>query len=305
MIVVALPSLAAAQGRECGGHFIDWIGGRPQAARPPGRQHNPPTTTPYPPFPDGLMPYDRMLWDQLIFDAYEHPMASPGEAAPLEERHTLVRRRDAATSFNLCIQSPDESYTGERLSIYRAAWWRRNVERFTTFQWQGTIEFGACAGWPPTGWVYVREGGPGEVKDTALAIAHSSYFPDYDNGGHVYGAWSSSEIVWHSAVKVRNTSEDWFESTLAHELGHVLGFSHVDPSSGFVMVAGGRRTWPNKETWLAQTASLFIGPGVEYPGFVTPVPALPLVGILLLAGLLVMVGVRAALRWPAPAGRAQ
>ena len=63
VLVVALPSLAAAQGRECGGHFIDWIGGRPQAARPPGRQHNPPTTTP---FPNGLTQYDRMLWDQLV-----------------------------------------------------------------------------------------------------------------------------------------------------------------------------------------------------------------------------------------------
>ena len=302
MLVVALPSLAAAQGRECGGHFIDWIGGRPQAARPPGRQHNPPTTTP---FPDGLTQYDRMLWDQLIFDAYDHPTASPGEAAPLEERHTRVMRRDAATSFNLCIQSPDEAYTGERLSTYRAAWWRRNVERFTTFQWRGRIEIGACTGVPPEGWVYVREGGPGEVKDTALAHTSSSYFPDYNNPGHSIGAWIRSEIVWHSADKVRNTSEDWFESSLAHELGHVLGFSHVDPSSGFVMVGGGRRTWPSRETWLAQHASLFIGPGVAYPGFLTPVPSLPLVGVLLLAGLLVMVGVRAALRWPAPASSSQ
>ena len=97
---------------------------------------------------------------------------------------------------------------------------------------------------------------------------------------------------------MRNTSEPYFEKTLAHELGHVLGLNHVQPWTGFVMVGGEMTTWPTRKPWLAQHASLFIGPGVEYPGFLTPVPSLPLVGVLLLAGLLVMVGVRAAFRWP-------
>ena len=116
VLVVALPSLAAAQGRECGGHFIDWIGGRPQAARPPGRQHNPPTTTP---FPNGLTQYDRMLWDQLVLRRLRHRAFCPsiGNRRPpqLGSRHPVLTGAPAVGAVRLFGEKPQESKRPPRL----------------------------------------------------------------------------------------------------------------------------------------------------------------------------------------------
>ena len=278
-----------AQRFVCGGHRIEWIGGPPRTMFDRGPLHHPPTR----PEPDTMSERDRELWDALVFDAYDHPTGKPGVKPTLEERHTMVLGTAAATAFRLCIQSADESYTGQRLQRYaNAEWWGDQVQRFVGFRWgSGVIEIGACTEHAPKWWVYVREGEPGEVNDTALAHAVSRYEPD---SRHVVGDWFSSEIVFHSADKVRNTDEEYFEKALAHELGHVLGFWHTPMGSGFVMEAGGRSTWPDKERWLAQWAYV-VGRGVEYPGLVrgTPVPALPLVGLLLLATVLALIGYRA------------
>ena len=286
LMLLFLPSLAVAQRDACGGHRIHWIGGAPRAMLDYDRRpkHGPPDVQ-----DPGMSARDRELWNAMIFDAYDAPDADPSAkdhwrtAIPLEERHTMVMDRGDAMSFRLCIQSADDSYTGQRLERYAdEAWWRKQVQRFTNFQWRGDIEIDTCTGDVPRGWVYVREGDEGEVDDENLAYASS--WRRFNPHGTAE-TWVRSEIVWHSAEKVRDTGEDWFESTLAHELGHVLGLWHVPPSSGFVMMgSGGMRTWPDKERWLAQWAH-DIGPGVKYPGFVfdTPVTALPLVGIVLLA----------------------
>ena len=215
---------------------------------------------------------DRELWDALIFDAYENPTPDLGadgysrEALPLEERHTEVMASGDATSFRLCIQSPDESYTGQRLERYDPAWWRAQVERFTLYRWAGTIEVGTCTGEPPDGWVYVREGNPGELSDTSFALARTWR---RSNPHGTSETWVRSEIIFHSEQQVRNAPESAFESTLAHELGHVLGLSHVPQSSGFVMTPRQPHTWPDKERWLSQWG-FHVGPGVEYPGFGLP-----------------------------------
>ena len=279
---------AEAQRPGCGGHRIEWIGGPSRIMFDRGPLHNPPTG----PEPDTMSERDRELWDALVFDAYDHPTAAPGVSAALEERHTMVLGTAAATAFRLCIQSADESYTGQRLQRYATAeWWGDQVQRFVGFRWgSGIIERGACTGDAPKWWVYVREGEPGEVNDTALAHAVSRHEAD---SRHVNGGWFSSEIVFHSADKVRNTDEEYFEETLAHELGHVLGFWHTHRGSGFIMESGGRSTWPDKERWLAQLA-YGVGRGVEYPGFVwgTPVAAVPFVGLVLLAALLARMSIR-------------
>ena len=278
---------------------------------------------------------DRELWDALVFDAHDAPTADPTAAARgnasirLEDRHTLVMDRGDATSFRICIQSADDSYTGERLQRYADPnWWRWQVQRFTNYRWTGDIRVAACSGEPRPGWVYVREGREGEVDDVALAHARSQRRPDPHGIG---SAWVRSEIVWHSADKVRETEEEAFEEVLAHELGHVLGFFHTPWGSGFVMDPAAHQwpIWPDKERWLAQWAYA-VGPGVQYPGLhrpggseppgagslsdgvedlvdealddlqddaagrsaAEPVPALPAAGVWLLATLLVLLGRR-------------
>lgn len=276
-----------AQRFVCGGHRIEGIGIPPRTMFDRERHHNPPTR----PEPDTMSERDRELWDALIFDAYDHPMGTPGGKPALDERHTMMLGTAAATAFRLCIQSADWSYTGQRLQRYaNAEWWGDHVQRFVGYRWSGGMETGACTGDAPRGWVYVREGAPGEVSPVFIAHTQSRYEA---NNSHVDGVWYSSEIVFESAHMVRSLDEEEFESTPAHELGHVLGLWHVPPGFGFVMANTARSTWPDKERWLAQRA-YNVGFGVEYPGLVrdTRVAALPLAGLLLLAAALGLIGHR-------------
>ena len=299
LVSCASPSLAA-RGAACGGHVIEWVGGAPGRAFDRGPQdHEPPSR----PEPDGFDDRDRELWDAMIYNAYDYPTASmehPNSirGLPLEERRTMVMHRGEATSFRICMQSADESYTGQRLERYNDAdWWARQVERFTNYRWSSDIEVAECSEGVadiPNGWVYIREGREGEVKPES--IAHAKSWRRYDPHGRL-NEWMRSEIVWHSADKVRDEDEEHFEKTLAHELGHVLGLWHTPTGSGFIMESGAPPTWPDTERWLAQWAYA-VGPNVQYPGFNSgiEVPALPLVGVLLLVALFGVIGHRAVRR---------
>ena len=287
LFVFFVPSDVAAQRGSCSGHRIHWLGGAPQIGFDRGRapqDHTDPWD-----FEPAVVSMNRDLWDALVYDAYDHPTpnrSSQGgmSSLPLEERRTLVMTGDQVISLNICIQSADESQTGRRLDTYHdPAWWHQELFRITGVFTVPTVRVDACASEPQIGWVHIREARAGELSNNALAGAASWRYIDPHG---VRSEWAKSEIVWHPEY-VLQASNARIERTLAHELGHVVGFWHTPPGSGFVMEDGYRSRRSDIESELGSWAYL-LGPNVQYPGFVrgTDVPALPLVGVVLLAFLL-------------------
>ena len=180
---------------------------------------------------------NRELWDALVFDAYDHPTPDRSNqggmsSLPLDERRTLVMTGDQAISLNICIQSVDESQTGRRLEDFHdPAWWRTHISRFSGVPPVPAVRVDTCTGEPQSGWVHVREDTAGELSGGALAGAAS--WRRRDPHG-IRAEWVKSEIVWHPENALQ-ASDAVIERTLAHELGHVLGFWHVPPGSEFVM----------------------------------------------------------------------
>ena len=223
--------------------------------------------------PTGL---NRERWDALVFNGWQ---ARPGYSY----NQTIVLHAEIVPTIRICMQSPDESRTGERLAPYaNAAWWREQIEYWTGINWNGEIRIAACTGTPSAGWIQVREGKAAEIPDGAVAFARSNR----ESHPHDAGRWLSSEIIWNPEPPDYYENEpERYGSTLSHEFGHVLGFSHVPPGSGGLLTVGGGGggLWDEKESSLAQLAYR-VGPNVMYPGLVRsePVPALPLLWQLLL-----------------------
>ena len=207
--------------------------------------------------PTGL---NRDRWDALVFNGW---FARPEDSY----NQTIVLHAEIVPTIRICMQSPDESRTGERLAPYaNAAWWREQIEYWTGINWNGEIRIAACTGTPSAGWIQVREGKAAEIPDGAVAFARSNR----ESHPHDAGRWLSSEIVWNPEPPEYYESEpDSYASTLSHEFGHVLGFSHVPPGSGGLMTVGGGGggLWDEKESSLAQLAYR-VGPNVMYPGLV-------------------------------------
>ena len=195
------------------------------------------------PEPAGM---NRERWDELVFNAWER-------AEPAEQ--TVVLDRATVPTIRVCIQSPDTSYTGERLAPFSdASWWRRHIMYWTGLSWSGEIRIAACTDEPQEGWIYVREAKPDEGPAGALVYTDSRRV----DHPHDAGRWLWSEIAWRPD-HVPNLDESGFEHVLAHELGHALGFSHAQ---GVGFLGGGE-----EESSLAQLAYR-VGPNVRYPGLV-------------------------------------
>ena len=257
---------AEAQRFSCGGHRIHWVGGAPAASAGPagadrGRSSGAPGAIFDPKHEAGQQPtidepagLNRERWDALVFDDWEQKFYF-GE-------QTIVLDRMVVPTIPICIQSSDTSNTGERLVPYSdAAWWRRQINRWTNLSWSGEIRIAACTDEPQEGWIHVREGKPGEVVDTALAHATSWR----ENHPHSGGRWLRSEIVWNPD-HVPDTGESYFEQSLAHELGHALGFHHVPLGAGYIMNTSAEG-WSEEESSLAQLAYQ-VGPNIRFPGLV-------------------------------------
>ena len=269
LLIVGLLGAAPAEAQRfsCGGHRIHWVGGAPAASADPagadrGRSSGAPGASFDPKHEAGQQPtidepagLNRERWDALVFDGWERKFYFGEQTAVLD--------RATVPTIPICIQSSDTSNTGERLVPYSdAAWWRRQINRWTNLSWSGEIRIAACTDEPQEGWLHVREGRPGEVGDHALAHVVSWR----EGHPHSAGRWLRSEIVWNPD-HVPDTDESYFERVLAHELGHALAFAHAPPGSGYIMSVGGPEGWSEEESALTQLAYQ-VGPNIRYPGLV-------------------------------------
>ena len=273
---VVFSAPAVAQPRICGGHRIEWVGGAPgggfaraQAADVPQDGRRPRTGTggfdpthvpgsePTVPEPPGM---SRERWEALVYDAQENPWSTGYTGALLRDRRTLMIRPEVVPTIGFCIESPEISETGRRLEPFSdAAWWRRQMERWTGLRWNGEVRIAACAGDPPQGWIHVREARP-EEHFNAVAYALSKREPH----AHHAGRWLSSEIIIipENLPFLEDADVEW---VLAHELGHALGLWHMF-GANFIMGYEGW-SWSEEESDLAQLAYR-LGPGIAYPGLV-------------------------------------
>ena len=262
---------AEAQRRSCGGHRITWIGGAPVAGvGSSGLDHSPSIGTEGasfdPTHEDGRQPtidepadLNRERWDSVVFDTYEFGYFYLSQ--------TIVLDRAVVPTIRICIQSSDTSRTGERLAPYTdASWWREWIKRWTNLDWNGAIRIAACTDEPPEGWIYLREGRPGEVSSGH--VAHTA--TRRQNHPHHGGRWLWSQLVWNPD-RLDELNDESFELVVAHELGHALGFGHAPPGSGYVMMKWLPFTWSEEESAFTQLAYR-VGPNVRYPGLVRPGP---------------------------------
>ena len=88
---------------------------------------------------------------------------------------------------------------------------------------------------------------------------------------HGAGRWLASDIVFQPEPTNPEALEPLaFEGILAHELGHVMGFSHVPGDlPWWIIQVPTTRPWPEDESQHAQLAYQ-VGPNVRYPGLTPP-----------------------------------
>ena len=232
---------------------------------------------------------DMRLWRQLVFNEWEEP-------AGFEMRRTQVLTCMQATTLDVYLQG---AFFGNTVipESERPAWVRFINDLVTDLLecggFAGRVTFGEETRELRDGRLNVRFASAAEPEDfvgnsNALAFARTWAYRYTDE---TFAEWAYSEIVFNPDVdwseeEANSEGLTKFQKVLIHEFLHVLGFFHVSDAASIMHANYGRRTDLDghelSHVWLAYR----IGPGMLYPGFTDSVPALPLVGLLLLAGLL-------------------
>ena len=235
----------------CGGHQAHWVRGgafpqsaqsEPRFASEAGFASSASASIPEP------VPFNRERWEQMVFNTHDRP------SRHLDGRTTEVLSRATVQSMGICHPAPGDALGGLLQPYATETWWRSQIRRWTGVEWNGPFRLGGCVGEPEHGWIHVRGealGGPSGTAETRRS----------DDG----------QLI--SAIIRMDTGSDWWrdertdpvEVVLAHELGHVLGFWHVEGGLGYIIA--GEYNWDSKEAALAQLAYQ-VGPDVGYPGVV-------------------------------------
>ena len=152
--------------------------------------------------------FDAQYWRALVFKELDEP-------GPVEHKRTSVQAVSAVRAVDFYIRT--SVTTGPPLDPSIVTRWRRAIpelmRQFIGQPWSGTITEGT---------VTVER--PGVVS---IEI--------HNDRGCASGGFSSSGGRFQRGIIRLNTSQgDWCLATviLAHELGHVLGFSHVGACAG-------------------------------------------------------------------------
>ena len=216
--------------------------------------------------------FDEPYWQQLVFKSLELP--------EWREKSSTIIAPDDVTSLNFHISTtiPEGDPPLEQRWIDR---YREVIpvlmRRFTGLPWAGAITVGPESD--------VRDGWVGIEFNKQGCGAASIQWPTGRRFGH--------GTIWLSTVGTTR-SPDWCLKTvlLAHELGHVLGFSHVDDTddvmctdttarggdcNGYIwedLPLDGDPTFTDRLLRHAQFA-YSIGGRFPYPGVADPVPTLP------------------------------
>jgi len=209
---------------------------------------------------------DRRYWDELVFDATEKP--------DYEDRRTFGLTDAELTALDVYIKTtaPDEGVAP--ISEDMLDWWRQAipeaVREFTGQPWRGRITTGVDSRELTDGRVNVGIGTEEYFADRdACATAITSYYAFPDGG---YASWAYAEILFNPDDELCIFRDDSRGTTMAHELGHVLGLFHVaDPAALMYKQSGYDRRYT---TQLVEHAQLLyeLGPGLPYPGFGPPIP---------------------------------
>ena len=240
LIIFGLPVTSVAQ-------QINWVDGPRRASLDSG------STDSLAPSISEPASLNRRLWEQIIFNTFDCP--SPECEPVLEDRTTMVLTPATVQSLGICHPAVDDA-AGELLELFaNEEWWRKQIRRWSNVEWTGPFRVGMCDGQPSAGWIHVR-GEPlgGDVAGTAQTERTAD--------GRLEGA-----VIRMATDRdfYRTEHTDSVEVVLAHELGHVLGFAHVEGGHGYVM--RGEYLWNPEEPTLTQLAYR-VGPGVRFPGVV-------------------------------------